>query len=71
MSQVEPTVTWYFNDKEETEMRCGHCVRDNQVWMYAKTAWIAKLAQDVVCLHCRWCPKKDGLERPPWRKMTK
>ena len=72
MDRNEPvSVRWYYYDASDTVMRCGHCVKDNQVWMYAKTSWIIGLAQDVVCAHCEWCPKKEGEVRPESRKNTK
>ena len=61
-------VTWYFYDSKDTEMHCGLCVRDNQVWMYAGTGWVARRPQAASCFHCGWCPKTEGLVRPDHRK---
>ena len=61
------TTTWFFNDKADTEMFCGHCVKDNQVWMYMPAARIAELEQEAVCYYCGWCPKKEGNIRPNHR----
>lgn len=67
MSENEK-LRWYFNDLNDEKMFCGLCVKDNQVWMYGGTKYIANRKQDVVCFYCGWCPKKEGLVRPEWRE---
>lgn len=58
------SIRWYFWDKKDIEMFCGHCVKDNQFWMYMPAHKIAELSQEAICIHCGWCPKTHGIIRP-------
>ena len=58
------SVKWYHTNFAPKVATCSFCTSDDQFSLVSTTEYIIKTKNNITCRFCKWCPEKDGTDRP-------